>query len=182
MKGVVFVELLAMADSAVGEAAVDKVVARCPLSTKGAYTTVGTYPASELNLLVDGFSEATGAPIDALQKQFGHWMLARFVESYPKFFSTQPDGFTMLESIEGEVHTEVRKLYPDAELPAFRTERIGDDALLMTYSSPRRLIAFCHGLIEACLAHYGETASVERTDRSTPELGIADFMIRRAAG
>jgi len=181
MKGVVFVELLAMADKAVGEEAVDRVVARCPLSTGGAYTAVGTYPASELHQLVQGFSKATGAPEAALQRQFGHWMLTRFSEDYPAFFQAQPDAFTMLESVEGEVHTEVRKLYPDADLPRFETERLPGDALRMTYISPRRLADFCHGLIEACLDHYGETAHIERTDRSSGALGIVDFVIRRAA-
>ena len=181
MKGVVFVELLSMADQAVGEEAVDRVVARCPLSSHGAYTAVGTYPASELGHLVQGFSDATGASVDALQMRFGHWMLGRFLETYPEFFKAQPDAFTMLESIENEVHVEVRKLYPDAELPTFLTERIGNDTLKMTYSSPRRLIAFCHGLIEACIAHYGETADIVCTDRSNPSLGIAEFIIRKTS-
>ncbi len=179
MKGVVFVELLAMADSVVGEEAVDKVVARCPLSTKGAYTAVGTYPAEELTHLVGGFSEASGASIDVLQKRFGHWMLAHFVETSPELFKARADVFSMLEAIDGEVHAEVRKLYPDAELPHFETERVGDDTLRMIYSSPRRLMAFCHGLIEACVEYYGEPASVTFVDRSTPSLGIADFTIRQ---
>ena len=55
------------------------------------------------------------------------------------------------------------------------------DALRMTYISPRRLADFCHGLIEASLDHYGETAHIERTDRSSGALGIVDFVIRRAA-
>lgn len=181
MKGVVFVELLEMADKAVGEEAVDRVIARCPLSSGGAYTAVGTYPAEELGHLVTAFSEAAGAPPEALQRSFGHWMLTRFAETYPAFFQAQPDAFTMLESVEGEVHTEVRKLYPDAELPKFETERLACGALRMTYISPRRLADFCHGLIEACLAHYGEKADIQRTDRSSGVLGIVDFVIRRTA-
>lgn len=179
MKGIVFVELLAMADAAAGEEAVDAVVAKCPLSTKGAYTAVGTYPAEELNALVGGFSQVTGASIDALQRQFGHWMLARFVDTFPVFFESQPDAFSMLESIENEVHVEVRKLYPDSELPKFETTRIGDDTLKMVYRSPRKLIAFCHGLIEACLTHYGETADISCFDRSTADMGVAEFVIKR---
>jgi hypothetical protein len=166
MKGIVFVELLAMADHALGEDAVDGVIARCPLSSKGAYTAVGTYPSSELGQLVDGFS---------------HWMLRRFAATFPVFFEVQQDAFTMLESIENEVHAEVRKLYPDAELPTFDTVREGDDTLVMTYRSPRRLIDFCHGLIEECLVHFGEQASITCTDLSTAEMGVAEFRIVRKA-
>lgn len=181
MKGVVFVELLAMADEAVGEAVVDRVVARCPLMSKGAYTTVGTYPVSELNQLVEGFSEQTGASVEALQHKFGQWMLGRFADGYPDFFKAQPDAFAMLESVETEVHTEVRKLYPDAELPTFETRRLAPDTLQMIYRSPRRLQAFCQGLIEACLAHYGETAEITRVDHATADLVEAEFTIRRMA-
>jgi Haem-NO-binding len=181
MKGIVFVELLAMADHALGEDAVDGVIARCPLSSKGAYTAVGTYPSSELGQLVDGFSHASGDSIPALQRAFGHWMLRRFAATFPVFFEVQQDAFTMLESIENEVHAEVRKLYPDAELPTFDTVREGDDTLVMTYRSPRRLIDFCHGLIEECLVHFGEQASITCTDLSTAEMGVAEFRIVRKA-
>lgn len=179
MKGVVFVELLAMADSTAGEAAVDQVMSRCPLASKGAYTRVGTYPSAELKQIINGLSEATGTSVDVLQHQFGRWMLARYFETYPAFFKRQPDAYTMLESIESEVHAEVRKLYPDAELPTFETERVGDDILRMTYRSPRRLVAFCKGLIEACIDHFGESATVSCTDRSTANMGIADFVVTR---
>lgn len=181
MKGVVFVELLAMADTTIGEDAVDQVISRCPLASKGAYTAVGTYPASELRDLIDGFSTQAGASIDTLQHKFGHWMLARFAATYPAFFWAQSDAFAMLESVETEVHTEVRKLYPDAELPTFETDRPDADTLLMTYRSPRRLAAFCQGLIEACLAHYGETADITRLDQSTSSLGVAKFIIHRTS-
>ena len=93
MKGVVFVELLSMAEQAVGEDAVDKVVSGCPLASKGAYTSVGSYDSGELGTLVKGFSNATGHSVDALQRQFGHWMLRRFTETYSPFFDAKPDAF-----------------------------------------------------------------------------------------
>lgn len=179
MKGVVFVEFLALADATVGEEAVDRMISRCPLSSNGAYTRVGTYPSSEFGHLIRGFGTEAGASVEQIQRKFGHWLLARFAETYPAFFDAQPDAFAMLESVETEVHAEVRKLYPESELPEFDTERVGPDTLRMTYRSPRRLADFCWGLIEACLAHYGETAEISRTDLSTAELGVAEFLIRR---
>jgi hypothetical protein len=179
MKGVVFVELLNMAESAVGEEVVDKVISKCPLASGGAYTTVGSYDSAELISLVKGFSSATGNSVEALQRQFGHWMLRRFTETYGQFFEAKTDAFSMLESIDSEVHVEVRKLYPDAELPRFETQRLNDNTLRLVYSSPRRLSAFCHGLIEATLAHYGEQAQIECVDKSTNTTGVAEFTIRR---
>jgi hypothetical protein len=117
--------------------------------------------------------------VDALQRQFGHWMLRRFTETYSPFFDAKPDAFSMLESIENEVHVEVRKLYSDAELPRFDTTRVDDKTMRLVYTSPRRLISFCQGLIEATFKHYGETADIEMVDKSTDSTGIAEFTIRK---
>jgi hypothetical protein len=181
MKGVVFVELVAMAENAFGENAVDTAISRCPLTSKGAYTTVGTYDHAELGQLVGAFSEHSGLSVDDLRRTFGHWILGRFAETYPSFFESQPDAFSMLESVEGEVHAEVRKLYPDADLPTFETERPDQASLRLVYRSPRRLGTFCHGMIEACLGYYGETADIIALDQSTPEMGVVEFLIRHTA-
>jgi hypothetical protein len=154
MKGVVFVELLAMAESAFGEAAVDAVLDSRPLSTGGAFTRVGNYPCSDLIAIVEGLSERADTPADELQRRFGHWMMAHFAAVYPQLMAAHDDALSMLEAIEGEVHVEVRKLYPEAELPRFETKRLGPRRLRMTYRSPRPLGAFCQGLIEACLDHF----------------------------
>lgn len=178
MKGIVFVELLKMAEEIVGEAAVDHVLDSTPLSTGGAFTAVGDYPCSDLVALVGAFSQATGVPGGELQRRFGHWMMNTFKTHYPGFFDSKPDVLAMLEAIEGEVHVEVRKIYPDAELPSFATERIAPGALRMDYRSTRPLVPFCRGLIEGCVDHFGTPASIETVDLSTPDAAQAEFTIR----
>lgn len=161
MKGMVFTELLEMAEGAVGEAAVDDILDACPLESGGAYNAVGNYPCGELMTIVGALSDHTGAPVAELQRQFGHWMHGRFVERYAPFYEGKADAFEMLEAIEAEVHVEVRKLHPDVELPTFETTRPAPDVLVMTYRSPRALADFCHGLIEACVAHFGAPVDIE---------------------
>jgi hypothetical protein len=180
MKGIVFVELLAMAEDAFGEAAVDRVIETADLPSGGAYTSVGNYPCDELMALVKGFSDHSGIPGAELQRLFGHWMMKIFGTHYPQFFVGRGGSLDMLEAIEGDIHVEVRKLYPDADLPSFQTTRPGDGALDMTYVSPRPLADFCQGLVEASVTHFGETAGIERTDRNADGLTISDFRIRLA--
>ena len=161
MKGVVFTELLAMAEGVVGEDVLDEVLDGLALASGGAYSRVGNYPCSELMAIVGALSERTGMEAGALQKAFGGWMLGRFEVLYPQFFEGKRDVLQMLDAIEGEVHVEVRKLYPDAELPRFETEWLGEGRLRMRYVSERPLVNFCEGLIEACGAHFGEPLAVE---------------------
>jgi hypothetical protein len=178
MKGIVFVELIAMAENAFGEDVVDRVIDNADLPSGGAYTAVGNYPCEELMSLVAGFSKHSGIPGAELQRQFGHWMMQSFGRNYPQFFAGRQGSFDMLEAIEGDIHVEVRKLYPEADLPTFDTHRPEPDVLNMTYTSPRPLTDFCQGLIEGCTEHFGETAQITRTNRDTDDLTIAEFSIR----
>jgi len=162
MKGTIFVELVNMAEDAFGEEVVDEVLAKADLDNDGAFTAVGNYPCSELIKIVVAFSDHSGISAEKLQRMFGHWMMDHFVENYAEFFSGKTDSFSLLEAVDGEIHVEVKKLYPDAELPVFATERMGDDQLKLTYSSPRPLVEFCHGMVEACLERYNQTAKIGR--------------------
>jgi hypothetical protein len=182
MKGLVFVELLAMAEDAFGEDVVDDVIERAQLPSGGAYTAVGNYPCDELMTLVRGFSQNSGIAAPELQRLFGHWMMNSFVRHYPDFFVGRTGSLDMLAAIEDEIHVEVRKLYPDADLPNFDVVRPDPHSMQMTYRSPRPLADFCHGLIEGCVTHFSETAQIDRKDRITAEKTEADFSIRIRTG
>ncbi len=177
MKGTVFVELLKMAEDAFGEDVVDDVLDKAKLENNGAYTTVGNYPCSELIKIVEAFSEHSGLSPEVLQKKFGHWMMGHFGEHYPEFFQGKTNSFDMLEAVDGEIHFEVRKLYPEAELPRFDTERKSESHMEMSYSSPRPLVGFCHGLIEACVDLFDENADIERGETRNTNNGTV-FQIK----
>ena len=178
MKGMVFTELLSMAEHVIGENAVDDILDGLILESEGAYNAVGNYPCSELMAIVGAIGDHTGIAVPELQRQFGQWVHGRFVEIYPDFFADKTNALMMLDAIENEVHVEVRKLYPDAELPTFRTEWQGDRALKMVYSSDRPLVPFCQGMIEACVAHFGEPADVSVVQVDAGNDKAAEFSIR----
>ncbi len=181
MKGIVFVELIRMAESVMGEDVVDDILDEVSLEGDAAFTSVGNYPCAELLNLVDAFGRHLNAPTDVLQVKFGHWMFGRFAEGYPVFFEGKNDAFDMLESIENDVHIEVRKLYPEAELPTFATERLAPDQLKMTYISERPLNNFCLGLIQACMEHFGQKSEVSMQEVTRNDRFAAEFVIDKVA-
>ncbi|WP_417210144.1 heme NO-binding domain-containing protein [Antarctobacter sp.] len=178
MKGVVFTEFLEMTERAIGEDAVDDLLDQLALESGGAYTSVGHYPCAELMRIVGAVSDLTGVPRDDLHRKLGGWMHGRFVQQYPRFFRDKTTALDMLVAIETEVHAEVRKLYPDAELPRFDTVWTGADSLRMTYRSDRPLVAFCHGLVEACIDHFGGRANVV-VDRVSAREAVFDVRLER---
>ncbi|WP_298680471.1 heme NO-binding domain-containing protein [uncultured Lentibacter sp.] len=178
MKGLVFVELLRMAEAAAGEELVDEVLDSLALESGGAYSTVGSYGCGELFAIVGALSARLDASQSSLQKQFGHWMFAHFLQNFSAFFADKASAFEMLESVDGEVHLEVRKLYPDAELPRFEAQRLSGQQMDMVYRSSRPLQCFCYGLIEACLAHFGQEGEIAIEDHHPEEGAHVTFHIR----
>ena len=96
MKGLVFIELLKMADGALGEATVDRVLGQTPLKSGAAYTAVGYYDCSELILLVDAFSKEIGIERPVLERKFGHWVMDSSATGYPELFAKHDTAFAML--------------------------------------------------------------------------------------
>jgi hypothetical protein len=179
MKGIVFCEFVEMMETEFSAEMADKIISSTELESGGAYTSVGTYDHHEMLALVTQLSEKTGTPVPDLVRAFGRYLFGRFVELYPAFFEGVDGAFGFLDRIEEHVHVEVRKLYPDAELPTFATSRPDDGTMIMVYQSKRPFADLAHGLIEGCITHYGEPVDVESEDLSNDGHTHARFTLKR---
>lgn len=162
MKGIVFTEFMEMVEQKFGYEMVDELLTRTDLPSGGAYTSIGTYSHHEMVSLVIGLSHKTKTPIPTLLYSFGQHLFQTFSKSYGHFFEGVPDAFTFLESIERYIHVEVKKLYPDAELPRFQTKRLDEKTLEMIYHSERSMGDLAHGLIASSLENFKEKAEIKR--------------------
>lgn len=161
MKGMVFTELLEMVEANWSLDMVDAMIDGADVASGGAYTSVGTYPYEEIIALVTTLSRLTDISPPDLVRAFGKHLFGRFALAYPRFFEGAKGSFAFLAGIEDVIHAEVRKLYPDAELPTFEVETHGD-GLSLTYFSEHPFADLAHGLIEGCVAHFGEAIEVRR--------------------
>ena len=162
MKGIVFTEFLDMVETTISADMVDDVIEAARVPSGGAYTAVGTYDHKEMVSLVGALSEFSGNPVPALLHQFGRHLFGRFVVLYPVFFEGVENALEFLARVEGVIHEEVLKLYPDAELPRFEARWTGPGALTLVYRSPRHMGDLAHGLIEGCVAHFGDPVAIHR--------------------
>jgi len=178
MKGIVFVEFLEMVESTFSAEMADDIIDACDLSSDGAYTSVGTYPHSELVALVGALSERSGIPVATLIRRFGEFLFERFYVHHESFFHGIDDSLDFLERIEDVIHVQVRKLYPNAQLPRFEIERPDANHLRMIYRSDRHMGDLAEGLIRQCIAHYGTAVEVERQDLDDRS-GYVRFDLRR---
>ena len=162
MKGIVFTEFFEMVEQKYGYNMVDQIISENSLSTGGIYTAVGTYDHSDMVKLLVSLSNHTKTGVPSLLKAFGLYFFDVLQKNYPQFLDKAQNAFDFLESIETYIHVEVRKLYPNAELPTFKTRRTQENKLEMVYLSDRRMSDFAEALIEKSMEHYGVQASIQK--------------------
>lgn len=180
MKGMVFTEFLEMVEDKFGFETADIIVEKSDLASGGAYTSVGTYDHAEMVSLVSALSQETNVPVPNLLNAYGKHLFGQFANGYQRFFSNVTNSFDFMGNIEDYIHVEVRKLYPDAELPRFDIDRQDENTLKLNYFSERGLADFAQGLIEGCVAHYNEKVTIFRTDIK-PDGTQTEFLLKREA-
>jgi hypothetical protein len=167
MKGIVFTEFLSMVDDRFSPAMVEHILDDAQLTSGGAYTAVGTYDHGEILELVRCLSRRIGLPVPDLVRAFGQHLFGRFVVQYPQFFGDADNAFAFLQRIDAYIHLEVRKLYPDAELPRFECDVSEPGRMVLTYQSSRPFADLADGLIRGCIDHFGEDIEVSREELAT---------------
>lgn len=182
MKGIVFTEFLEMVADKFSEDMVDDIIDDSELPSGGVYTAVGTYSHAEIVELVVSLSKRSNIEVPDLIRAFGQHLFQRFSELYPSFFPDGITAFDFLESVENYIHIEVRKLYPDAELPSFDTRRENDTTLVMLYSSAHPFATLAEGLIQGCMSHFEVDADITMTDLSDGAGTKAEFRLVQAQG
>ena len=161
MKGVIFNLAEEVVSARFGDAAWDQVLDSAGLD--GAFTSLGNYPDSDLVSLVSAASALLDVPVDEVIRTIGSGALPLLAERYPAFFTPHTSTRPFLLTLNEIIHAEVRKLYPDADVPEFEFDTSDDTWLVMRYRSQRQLCALAEGFVMGAAAHYGQEAVIEQT-------------------
>jgi hypothetical protein len=179
MKGIVFTEFLEMVERKFSPEVADSIIDGAKLPSGGAYASVGTYDHNEMIKLVSCLSKESGISTTDLMRTFGLYMFERFYVLFPQYFNGINSSFRFLEQIESYIHVEVRKLYPEAELPTFDCDTSQPAMLRLTYRSTRPFASLAEGLIRGCVAHFGENVDIEVEDLSNGTGTSACFLVKQ---
>lgn len=177
MKGLVFTEFVEMVEETFSPEIADRMITDANVPSGGAYTSVGLYDYTEMLSLVTALSGLTETSVPELVRAFGGYLLGRFVAGHGHFFEGMECTFDFLESVNSTVHTEVLKLYPDAQLPEFTTERQGD-TLVMVYRSRRPFADLAEGLILGSFDHFNEKVILQREDSRELDDYVSRFTLQ----
>ncbi|MGB0697514.1 MAG: heme NO-binding domain-containing protein [Rhodospirillaceae bacterium] len=164
MLGVVFTEFVELVETAFSQDLADDVLDEAKTSTDGAFTAVGNYPFDDMVALVTTLSAKTGVSVPDLLETFGQHLFGKLAEGHGELMDPSMTLFDMLASIHGHIHVEVKRLYPDAELPAFSVLSRTEDSMVLHYESSRRLEHLAKGLILGAAKQYDTAISVEMAE------------------
>ncbi|WP_422107097.1 heme NO-binding domain-containing protein [Winogradskyella sp.] len=147
MKGIIFTEFLELVEEKFGLTMVDKIISQSELDSGGIYTSVGTYEFSEMLQLITHLSNNTDISVDDLLMVYSEHLFAALIKSHPDLVSHYKDPMDLLASIENHIHVEVKKIYPEAQLPTFDLEERTETKMVLIYKSDKALYVLGKGLM-----------------------------------
>ena len=154
MKGIILSEFVEYIEQELGESTAQAIIDKSELESDGAYSRVGMYDYQELIRMLTNAAAETQQDASVLLNGFSDHLFAMFKRDYSVFFDGIDNAAQMLMKIDNHIHVEVKKLYPDAELPSFDYSHEGN-TLTLHYSSPRPLASVAQALVGACLKFFG---------------------------
>ncbi|MCH9683126.1 MAG: heme NO-binding domain-containing protein [Deltaproteobacteria bacterium] len=122
-----------------------------------------TYPDETMTTLVVTASKMLNTEIPVLLRKFGAALFYGLHAKAPGFAEAHHDARSFLLCVEGVVHMEVRKLYPDAYVPTFEYTTPSEDTLGITYRSKRRMCHLMEGLLDGMADYFGTTIQQHQT-------------------
>jgi Haem-NO-binding len=126
------------------------------------YETTAAYSDDEFRERVSALGEAIGIGEDELLRDFGAFAgETTFVGLFPDSFHESSGTLEFLLGVEHRIHDLVRATIPGAAPPNLHVRPLGDDGVLVSYTSDRRLCRLLEGLVRGTAAHYREDVEVE---------------------
>lgn len=179
MKGVVFTEFIEFIENKFGFDVCDDMIEKSNTSTNGVFTQAGNYPFSDMFNMVKTLSDITSIAIPDLIQAYGEHLFGMLIKIYPKPVTAYNNSFDFIENVEHVVHPEVKKLYPDSDLPTFEPISRDLNMLKIKYISSKPLMDFAKGLMIACGKHYGENLTINYEVLKGGESYEAEFTITK---
>lgn len=180
MKGIILSEFVEFIEQELGEDIAQKIIDDSDLKSDGAYSRVGLYDYQELIQLLTQTVAETQTEATVLLDHFSHHLFSVFKRDYSLFFEGVATAAEMLKQIDEHIHVEVKKLYPEAELPSFSYTQEGA-ILTLSYQSPRPLALVAQALVGACLKYFGDNETLLTSDIADDHKS-AHFSIRTEGG
>lgn len=182
MKGLVFTEFFEMVEQVFDEDMVDTLIEKTNPVSKGAYTTMGSYSYDELEAMFIELHKQSDVEVSSLLLAFGKHLAAQFAHKYEHFFKDAGDTLALLKKVDSHIHIEVKKLYPDAELPQLSYAEHNNKKFQLVYRSVRPLADLAHGMIIQTSHYFQEKFDISKRQWTEGTDNVCEFELTRIEG
>ncbi len=163
MQGIIFNALAEFVEETAGLEAWNDILEDSQVASGGAYTSGGTYPDEEIVALAVAICDKLGLELNDGLRAFGQYLFGFLLERGPVQIKSYADTQTMLSELDSVVHTEVKRVHPDAYTPFFEYQPSDTTSGELVYRSKRKLCAVAEGLLAGAAAHYGQSVAMKHT-------------------
>jgi hypothetical protein len=165
MKGIIFTEFVKYVEETHGEKILASTMKKAGgVTADGVYIETQTYPYEEMFQLAGNLAAQTGVTLAQTFEDFGEYLFGNLARMFSSFFAPDETLFSFLQKLEDHIHVEVRKKYPDANLPGFEFQPIDAKNLRMIYTSERAMSDFGIGLIKGAAHWFNRDVFVGKKD------------------
>ncbi|MEM7338696.1 MAG: heme NO-binding domain-containing protein [Actinomycetota bacterium] len=156
MKGSIFKLLEHYADTTWGPDSFEDLLDDTELETTEPFVGPGDYPAGDLVALVTTACRTHEVELADLLRGFGRHAFPMLAESVPTLLEGLDTPRQFLTNLESVIHTEVRKLDPQANPARFSIPNPADDVIHLHYESDLGLFPLVEGFLDGIAAWFGE--------------------------
>ncbi len=148
MKGIIFTTFEDFVCDSFGHDTYEAILDATTLETAEPFVGPGNYPASDMMALVGSAVNHLGISVDEALAAFGRYSFPKLAAGVPTLMEGLDTPHQFFGALESVIHTEVRKLDPEAQPAHFSVLEDTADSILLGYTSPMGLFALVGGFID----------------------------------
>lgn len=145
MIGLIFNTLETIVVEEFGEDAWDDLLEQ--VNSDGVYHRLGNYQDEEIVNLVVAASKKLNKKPEEILRWFGQHAAHKFHNKMPEMFNQFDGLFDYILSLNDIIHPHVKELYPNSQVPHFKTVSHSNNQLILEYVSARQMCHLAEGLI-----------------------------------
>ncbi len=160
MQGTIFTSFSDMVIEKMGMECWNGLLEQTKPTSNGIYTAGAQYNDNELLEMVKLLSEQSAIAVNDLLNAFGEYMFEALYQNSPTDLSSLNNLKDFLLAIDSVIHSEVKRVHPNAYLPSFKYHNSKNGDLILQYFSKRKLCYVAIGLIRGAAAKFSEKITI----------------------
>lgn len=163
LKGTIVSAWIKTCKNLFGEDLVNESLVKSNIDPNKVFTPTEDIEDTRTLAFVDYIANSLNKNPNEIWRQIGLDNINTFSKDYPAFFRYK-NLYSFLKAMY-DIHVVVTKRVPGAKPPILNVEPLDKNSAIMTYSSPRGMFGYFHGMLEGASKYYKEDINVETLEK-----------------